>query len=288
MRSTRPWRLSLIVAFSLLVAQGCGFLAGSSECPETVAEGGGTDGIDLAVPDWLPEGFPLPEEMSLRHLNHRYVGEVDILTGFVPGAAADAVIAEFGRGLGDAGYDIVLAADGFVPIANEAVVAVNDDLGLLVSAGVAYTQAPVRNSEGDCSRLDGLLVQMRIEQVDAGDARARYAGSLLSLGTAHSVIGAHEFVGRGECLVHAGTYAFSSTGGDASVTLHFGVTDAGTVGSASVGNDFDAVFTLDVTPVSGITPRFDATEAGFSGEGAFIDAVGEEGFLPGRIEVTCG
>ncbi len=244
------------------------------------------DGMDLAAPDWLPVGLPLPDGLSLRHLNHRYLGEQDILTGFISGGDPEIVLDALRRDFADVDYEELLAAGGFVPVANEAVVALNEGLGILVTIGVADQTAPVRASDDECPLEDGALVSMRIEQANAQEARALYARSSLTQGVGRATIGSRNFSSRGECLVHDGTYTFSSTSGDL-IALGFDLSDAGAIGAAGVTVEGEAVFNLDAAELSDTQPTFLASESGFTVEGAFIDGLGNAGLIDGTVVVDC-
>ena len=283
-------RSVVLAAFFLftLVGGGCGLLPSStSDCPDTVEEGGLVDGIDLGAPDWLPVGLPLPDGLSLRHLNHGYLGEQDILTGFIPAGDPEAVLNGLRRDLVDAGYEELLVAKGFVPVANEAVVVLNEGLGILVTIGVADQEAPVRTSDDECPWVPGALVSLRIEQADADAARALYSRSSLTQGVARATMGSRDFAGQGECLVHGGTSTFSSTSGDL-IVLSFEVSDSGTVGSAAVTVEGEAVFNLDAAELSQIQPMFQTSESGFAVEGVFVDGLGSSGLVEGSVVVDCG
>ncbi|MCJ7725834.1 MAG: hypothetical protein MUP76_05535, partial [Acidimicrobiia bacterium] len=91
----RPFVAIPILALAI-AASGCGLLPSQQDaCPDTVAdpEGGTTDGIDLALPGWLPDGFPVPAGISVRHINDGTPSGTRLITGFVPAGESVAVIA---------------------------------------------------------------------------------------------------------------------------------------------------------------------------------------------------
>jgi len=268
-----------------LVLAGCGLFEGAandSECPETIAEGGVVDGIDLAAPEWLPAGLPLPEGMSIRHINETTDSGLRILTGFVADADPAAIATALGADFAGAGYEMLLVAEGFVSVSgNVAFVALIDDVIVLVD--VTHEELPVRVDGNECPPTEGTLVGMRFDQAPAAEARALYAESSLTLGTATAAIGDQVYMAEGECFIHDQAYVFGAPG-PTGIGLHF---SAG-LGYASVDVADVAAFGLDVTPVSGVEPEFGVTPGGFFVEGMFIDALGDLPLQPGRVEVTCG
>ena len=104
-----------------------GLASDQNTCPDTVVdpEGGITDGTDLALPGWLPTGFPIPEGTSIRHINDGTPSGTRVLTGFIPGGDGGSVVARIGDDLNIAGYEILLAAEDFLPVANAALAALH-------------------------------------------------------------------------------------------------------------------------------------------------------------------
>lgn len=257
-------------------------------CPDAVEDGGLVEGMDLDAPDWLPVGFPLPGDLSLRHLNGNYLGEQNILTGFVPGGDNEEVLTALGGDLIDAGYEQLLAAEGFVPVAFEALIVMNERREILATVGVVQQEAPVRVSEEECPWMPGVLLSIRFEPTDVDKSRLLYSGSSLTEGAAQATVGSREFASLGECLVQGATYTYSSTSGDL-IGLQIDESASGPVGFASVNAIAgDGVFNLDLAERSDTEPSFRVLESGFSVEGMFIDGLGDEGLVAGRVVVNCG
>jgi hypothetical protein len=286
----RRIRSTRLAAVLVVVVSGCGgnvdTTSGATDdpCPATVADGGIVDGVDLAAPDWLPEGFPIPASLSIRHINHDTESGGRLFTGFVPDGDPTVILTALRSDLGRDGFEMLLAADGFIPMFNVAFVALSEELGLLVMVDVTGEELPVRAEDG-CRWRDGVLVGFRFEQVDPDAARSRYSESYLTQGSATATIGDQDFFGEGECFVHDGTHSFVATAG-ARITLHLRPADG--FGFAGVTVPDEADFALDVVPVSGVEPAFGASSSGFFVDGMFIDAVGDQDPLAGRVEVTCG
>jgi hypothetical protein len=274
------------VALLTLVLHGCaGFLGNDSECPETFSEGGVTDGIDLPAPDWLPTGFPLPEGLSIRHINDPPDSGTRVITGFAPGGDLPAIVTALRADVQDDGYEMLLVPDGFLPRGHVVFAALAVDLGLVVEADATPEELPVPDTDGECPPAAGILVGMRFTEMDPAAARALYAGSSLTLGTATATIGGQDFAATGECLIFDGAHSFGSPDDDVAIDLRVGPE---AFGFASVDVVSEAVFALDVAPVSGVEPTFGVTADGFFAEGMFIDAFGDLGIVAGRVDATCG
>lgn len=282
MRST----VILVIVLAAGVLTSCSVLGlDSNACPETVEDGGLVEGIDLPAPEWLPTGFPLPAGVSLRHLNHLYLGDADIVTGFIPDGDVEAIVAFMRTALAEAGYEKLLAAEGFVPVANDAFVTLSGGTtARLVSVGAVEQDAPVRVSEDECPRRPGVLLTLRLESVDAEAARARYENSSLTHGTAGAVIAGVDYVAKGECFIHDDTYTFSTTADGDLIGLQFDQSGARAVGHANVDVEGEAVFNLDAETSA---PTFLVTTSGFSVAGTFIDGLGDAGRVDGTVDVTC-
>lgn len=284
--------VGLIALVALAAVTGCGRLAAplgrdSDACPETIADAGVTDGIDLPVPSWVPAGFPLPDDLSLQHINDALPDGGRLLTGFVPGGDPSPVVATMRRELSARGHETLLAAEGFVPQGSDALVSLDGPGGTLVALGVAVSEAPVHQDDGACPIAPGVQVSLRFEPVDAAEARRLYAGSSLTQGDAVAEMGGDPFRSTGECLRHAGQHTFTPTGGD-QVALQFERTEARTTGTASAGSEStNAIYVLaEVTPVQ-TPPRFSTSAEGFSVQGRFLDAVGNRGLVDGSVTVRC-
>ena len=269
------------------ILTGCGLLgAGENACPDTVSdpEGGVTDGIDLAVPEWLPPGFPVPEGTSIRHINDGTPTGSLVMAGFIPGGDGASVVGRMRDALGESGYEVLLAADGFHPVANAALAALDPESGVVVWLDTAAQQAPVR-ADDKCPWQEGLLVGIQFEQTSVAAARERFAGSSLTFGSARAFVGDEEFTAEGECLVLDGVYTFSAITG-AGIGLQFDTTYQPSPGGAGVNVEGEVVWNLDLDR-SGAVPEFGVSAYGFSMEGMFIDGLGDQGIVDGHIEVTC-
>lgn len=280
----------VLLLWVVLAVSGCGLLDqiasdDETECPETLEEDGIVDGFDLGPPPWLPAGFPLPDGLSLRHINTNQVGTLNVFTGFIPDGDATAVIGDLERDLVGVGYEVIFSVDGFIPMGWEAL-AVADDDGV-VAVDVTDEELPVRNDDGECPWQAGLLVGFKF---DGPELRQYYDSASLTHGSARAVIAGREFVGDGECFVRPGAQhtfnAFDPISG-AGISLDLGLSNGQAAAFASV-EGADVVFALDVTPVSGVEAVFSLTDAGFSVEGMFVDAMGDLGVVPGIIEASCG
>lgn len=285
----RAVRISVGVTVICLggILTGCGLLgAGENACPETVSdpEGGVTDGIDLALPEWLAPGFPVPEGTSIRHINNGTPAGRRVITGFIPGGDGAPVVERMSSDLRESGYELLLAADGFHPIANAALAALDPGTGVVVWFDTAAQQAPVRVDD-ECPWQDGLLVGIQFEQTTAAEARERFAGSSLTFGSARAVVGEKEFTAEGECLVLDGAYTFSAVTG-AGIGLQFDTTYRPPPGWASVDVEGEVSWNLDLDR-SGVNPEFGVSASGFSIKGMFIDGLGDQGIVEGHIEATC-
>lgn len=281
-------RLSVGVAVACLsgILAGCGLLASTqSPCPDTVTdpEGGVTDGIDLAPPGWLPPGFPIPEGTSIRHINDGTPTGIRVITGFIPGGDAATVIAAMRNELDAAGYDLLLAADRFVPVGNAALAALEPESGFVVWFDTAQQQLVVRVDD-ECPWQEGLQVGLRFEETTVVEARERFDGSSLTSGSADATVGGQGFAAEGECLVLDGAYGFTAITGD-TIGLQFDTNYQPASGWASVDAD-GAVFNLDLDR-SGVAPEFNVSTSGFSVNGMFIDGLGGKGVIEGQIQVTC-
>lgn len=283
MKWHRPHDLTTLVVLTVLVA-GCGFLAGDP-CPETFSADGVTDGLDLPAPDWLPTEFPLPDGLSIRHLNDATDSGTRVMTGFVPGGDLAAIVTALRNDVESDGYEMLLVADGFIPRGHIVFAALAVDLGLVVEADATPEELPVPDTDGACPPAAGILVGMRFTEMDPAAARALYAGSSLTLGTATATIGGQDFAATGECLIFDGAHSFGSPDDDIAIDLRVGPE---AFGFASVDVVFEAVFALDVAPVSGVEPTFGVTADGFFAEGMFIDAFGDLGIVEGRVDANCG
>ncbi len=275
------------------------FLAGCSgnsaaedlvDCPPMSSQDGISSGLDLPVPSWLPGDAPLPEGLSIRHIDA--AGEVDTLTGVVAGGDADQIAAGLHDGLAGAGWEI-LSYPGFVPHSADAVVALHAELGWLVKVSVApgqFAEMPVAG--GDCVYEEAVQVQMLFTAADPAEERERYAGSSVSEGSAVAEVAGHRFESDGECVVHDGTWRFTP---EADVTwVDLSITPEGegqaevVAGNAMVHDGVDDlmyVLTSDVPP--GADPEITITDSGFSVQAELNDVIGEAGFVPGTIAVTC-
>ncbi|MDH3261904.1 MAG: hypothetical protein OEM84_13190, partial [Acidimicrobiia bacterium] len=69
--------------------------------------------------------------------------------------------------------------------------------------------------------------------------------------------------------------------------LSFEVSNVGTVGSAGVTVEGEAVFNLDAAELSQIQPIFQTSESGFAVEGVFVDGLGNSGLVEGSVVVDC-
>lgn len=282
-------RLVAIVVLTLAAA-GCqlGNIADphGEECSETFGEDGLVSGIDLDAPDWLPAGLPLPEGWSIRHANSQTdaYSSTRLLTGFLAHGDAAVIVDTLRARFEEAGYEILLEADGFVPV-HVAFVALVDKPGVVVMVDVTGTELPVHTDDDTCPWVDGILISMRFDDVDPTTARASYAGSYLTTGTASANVAGQDFTGVGECFVHDGSFTFSGTHSPF-IELRFHEFDGRFIGFAGVyaGDEID--FILD-HPVSGVDPVFGITDDGFFVEGGFLDAVENLGIVEGRIEASC-
>jgi hypothetical protein len=274
----------------MLVLAGCASpgTVDDSECPETVAEDGLLDGIDLDAPGWLPTDLPLPEGWSIRHVNSQTdaFSSTRVLTGFLPNGGAASIVDSLRARFEEADYEILLAADGFVPVGNVAFVALDEEPGLVVMVDATTAELPARADDGTCPWVEGILVGIRLDEVDPAVAKASYVGSYLTTGSASATIGGQEFAGAGECFVHDGTFRFSATQG-AGIAIEVSEFEGEVIGFGSVDVEEVAVFSLDVTPVSGVDPVLGFTDDGFFVEGMFVDAFGDLGIVAGRIDANC-
>lgn len=282
-------RVSVFVAAICLsgVLTGCGpFAPDETACPDTVSdpEGGIIDGIDLALPEWLPGGFPVPEGTSIRHISDDGPSGRRVITGFIPGGDGAAVVAAMGGDLRTAGYELLLAADGFLPVANVALAALDAEAGVIVWFDTAAEQLPVRVGD-ECPWQAGLLVEMQFEETSAVEARERFGGSSLTFGSARAAVGGREFAADGECLVLDGTYTFAAITGD-QIGLQFDTATQPASGWASVDVEGEVVFSLDAD-LSGVAPEFLVSPSGFSVDGMFVDGLGDRGIVRGHVDVTC-
>lgn len=249
-------------------------------CAEAVidVEAGMADGVELPTPAWLPDGFPLPDGLTIRHLNDRPTSDGGrVLTGFVPAADPAAIAAEITSGLSE--WEILFAAAGFVPVANPLLAALDPVSWTVVWVDVGVSTALVRMGDA-CPFEEGVIVGLVFEVWDPDEARAWFEGSSLTLGTAHAAIGGQEFEAAGECLVLDTLRSFSTTSG-AGIGLQY---DA-PVGFASVDVEGETVLNLDIDRT---VPVWEVSATGFSVEGTFIDGLGDLGLVEGRIEVMCG
>jgi len=282
---------SLILLAAIVVAgtlAGCAVVAAHDDaCPETHEDSGLVDGIDLAAPEWLPPGFPVPAGTSIRHISRAPLSPAGWLTGFIPGGDPEALASYLVSGLAESGYEILFSAVGFLSPAHDAVVALRLDPPILATINLAPETAPVRVDGNRCREAPGVLISVRIEGTDPDQARDLYAGTSLTPGSARASIGGREYLADGTCYIHAGQRTFLSTSG-AGIALQLGPSGASTFGYTSVDVTDEAGFSLDITPVSGVEPTFGVSPDGFSVEGMFVDMFGDDGLVPGRVEVTCG
>lgn len=253
----------------------CGPLrGGDSACPEPVidVEGGVADGIDLEPPDWLPDGFPLPKGFSIRH-----IGDANrVVTGFVSAGDVGAIVTGMTAVLSD--WETLLAPDGFLPIANPALIALDPESGVVVWFDATTSEAQVP-AGGDCPWVLGVLAGFRFEEWGPDEARQHFAGSSLTFGSAQAVVGGQELVALGECLSLDGRFTFFATSG-AGIGIDFDPRG----GSANVDVEGEAVFNLDI---DGSPAEFEVSQTGFSVAGTFIDGLGDLGRVEGRIEAAC-
>jgi hypothetical protein len=277
-------RVLTALAAVAVVAAGCGSVAGDpDECPKTFSEGSVTDGIDLPEPAWLPAGFPLPDGLNIRHVNDANDSGTRVVSGFVPRGDLPAIVTAFWSDVHGGGYEMLLVADGFVPRGHSAFTALDAHSGVVIKVDATPEELAVRDADGECPMTAGILVGMRFTEMDAEEARVRYAGSSLTIGTATAAIGGQEFAAAGECLILDGAHSFGSLD-DIVIGLQVGLDG---FGFASVDVVDEAVFALDVTPVSGVDRIFGVTADGFFAEGMFIDAFGDLGVVAGRVDATC-
>lgn len=140
------------------------------------------DGINLPPPEWLPTEFPLPNGISIRHINNQLAGGEGgrFLTGFIPGGDPGVVVAGFGKNLRAAGYEILFAAEGEVPEFTEAVVALHEGLKNVVGIDVSKTDLPVRVSSWpkDNARYKTARISSSPPQERASDSKAHPAWAL--------------------------------------------------------------------------------------------------------------
>lgn len=278
---------SVLMSLALVVASCAGSASGADECPETVEEDGMADGIDLPPPDWLPATFPLPDGISLRHHSSSPgLAPQEVLTGFIPGGAADEVVATLRADLARAGYDVLFDAGELLSPSFIALAVLDDALDTLVTIDVAEEELPVRHGDA-CPWTDGVLVGMSLQTVDPDAARALYSETSLRRGTATAVVGGDEFVVDGVCHAHDGALSFTNP------TRSFGPTAPVLVqldfGLHAVVEVYDGpLYLLADEAVSGVAPMFRVAQDGFAVQGVFFDAQSDEGPVEGSVEVTCG
>ncbi len=275
-----------------LLLAGCGGGSGGGDedafaCPAMESGDGIINGLDLPLPSWLPAGVTLPEGFSIRHIDE--AGEVATVAGVAVGGDAAGVVATVHDGLVEGGYEILLHPD-FIPRSSDAVVALHPGLGWLVKLSVTPDHlAEVAIGGGDCTYRDAVQAQRVMSPVaDPAAERALWAGSSVSRGTGVAEVSGHRFESAGECFVHDGTWRFTPdpdvTWVDLSVTP---ATDTA-VGNAMVHDgteDLMYVLTPDTPP--GAVPDITVSDSGFSTSADLTDVIGEEGFVPGTIPVTC-
>ncbi|MEX1208363.1 MAG: hypothetical protein WEE36_07125 [Acidimicrobiia bacterium] len=108
------------------------------------------------------------------------------------------------------GYEMLLVADGFIPRGHIIFAALAAHPGLVVEVDATPEELAVPNTDGECPMIAGILVGMRFTEMDPAAARALYAGSSLTLGTATATIGDNEFAATGECFIFDGAHSFGS------------------------------------------------------------------------------
>jgi hypothetical protein len=182
-------------------------------------------------------------------------------------------------------HQVLFDADDVLSPAYPAIVAIDKSSDILVRIDLAAEGLPIRDGERR-PWGDGILVGVNFEEVEPDSARARYAQTSLTRGTARAVIGGLDVVVDGLCYTYDGAVSYGNP------TRHFGVD---TLVLVQFDLDFQAtievfdgaLYILDVAPVSGVTPVFRVTPVGFAVDGMFYDGQGDEDPVEGGIEVTC-
>jgi hypothetical protein len=233
----------------------------------SMGEGSAQMGTDLPVPDWVPAGFPLPDDLAISLTGTD--GDVRQLSGTSasPAGPSSRRIVEWFQA---EGYEILQddqdGESSFLTAVSPGGDVLDVDLG------------------------DGWLM-LEVSQRDVTFDRQEAAELLESAGTAIVTLGDDRFEIDGQCRIQGKDYSFEQFAGDSGVTVTaqvFAVTEPAQ-GSAFVmwasGNSVEQ-YTINFP--GGVGDTEVTTEAtGYSIAGQFFSTIGSETRM-GSITVMCG
>lgn len=224
-------------------------------------------GTDLDVPDWVPDGFPLPDDLSISMAVEE--NGQSVINGSSSASAADVREDVLGWLEGN-GYELL--ADVDEPERFRFVAARGDDV-----------------LEGD---LAAGGFQLMASQRDVTYERQDAAESREGAGSATVAVGAIQTVLDGTCRIQGGDYLFEYTEMDASANVSvYAVGEQPPSGSAFVMTaDLETSefiqYSINFPMGNDDEPQVTTGEAGFGVSGTWFDMLGGEP-VQGSIDVTC-
>lgn len=243
---------------------------GSVEVSMGDENNGAVMGEDLAPPDWLPPGFPLPDDYAIGRIN--WDGDVRTISGVwdrdLPGARSDLLswfVSE--------GYEVL-----------------EDDTANGSLEMVAATDA---GAVVDVKTFAGQL-EFTFSNRDVSSERFRASPLIEGPGSATVSVAGENFTVEGECRVQVPTYSFSYFSKEGSrVTVEFDLSAFDPPsGSAFVAReDHDGLAAGVVARVpseSDVPTEYSHTDTGATISGLFVPQMGEGESFEGSVSIDCG
>ena len=224
-------------------------------------------GSDLAVPDWVPDGFPLPDDLDI---SMTVVEDGKSILSGASNAAADGFHDDVMSWLESNGYEILLDTTGedrfnFVAARGDDVLEGNHGMG-----GFTLT-----SSQRDVT----------YERQEAATVRE-------GTGTATASVGAIDTTFDGTCRIQGEDYSFEAMSTEATANLSvYAVGDQPPQGSAfvmtmDVESSEVVQYSINFPMGNDDEPQVSTGDTSFGVSGAWFDLLGGEP-VQGTLEVTC-
>lgn len=211
--------------------------------------GEGVMGSDLPVPEWMPAGFPFPDDLSI----FATVIEQDgtrVLSGNSATVTKDTYwsrVISWGK---------------------------SHDMEILNGGGLMLTLVTSSGDIIDVETGDNIGVEVKMSKRSVATDRQRSAAEINSRGIAHIKIDGETWNLEGDCTIKGTQYGFQHSSSDGSTTAEFSIQSADSTpyGSASlfiVGSDGARAFNTNFPLDSDLNPDVHAEGTRFSISGKF-------------------
>src|SRR5690606_16535574 len=206
-------------------------------------------GQNLPVPEWLPNGFPLPTDLSINMVAVNLSDEKTL-----EGRSATVALS-----------DLVTQVTDWSAANNWELITANTERIITVSAGGDVI---------DVRAEDGVGMQLEMSKRSVTWDRQRSAVEVVSPGIAAVTLGEETFTLNGECKIKGSTYGFEYTAPDGSTSgfVNIQSADSEPQGSATLqtlaGGDFNQ-YTISFPMDNDDKPTVQAAGREFSVEGTF-------------------